>query len=111
MIINILGTDYDFKKDDLNNPDLALNDGVCKTFDKEIIVRRKEYMDGNTEKGKTYRYNHVLRHELIHAVAEESGVSYGENEELVDWIAHIIPIINTKIAELVIADEKELKGE
>lgn len=111
MIINILGTDYDFKKDDLNNPDLALNDGLCKVFDKEIIVRKKEYMDGNSQKGKTYRYNHVLRHELIHAVAEESGVRYGDNEALVDWIAHIIPIINTKIAELVIADEKELKGE
>lgn len=100
MIIKILGQKYNFRHSDLNEMDLAQNDGVCKTFDKEIILREKQYMDGTIGKGQEYRYDHVLRHELIHAFSEECGVRYGEDEALVDWIAHIIPMIN-EVFELV----------
>ena len=92
--INILGTPYTFKVDDLNNEDLATNDGLCLIFDKEIIVRATDYMGGLTEQSRKSRADHVVRHELIHAVAQECGVSYGNDEDLVDWIAHIIPIVN-----------------
>lgn len=92
--INILGTDYTFKVDDLNNEELAQNDGLCRIYDKEIIVRATDYMGGLTEKSRQSRTDHVVRHELVHAVAQECGVSYGDNEDLVDWIAHIIPIVN-----------------
>ena len=98
--INILGTPYTFKVDDLNNEELATNDGLCRIFDKEIIVRATEYMAGLTDQTKQNRTDHVIRHELIHAVAQECGVSYGENEDLVDWIAHIIPIVNKAFAEI-----------
>ena len=94
MKVNILGTDYEYMEDDLNNPELAQNDGICRIYDKEIIVRKRDYMSGMTEESKEKRKKHVIRHELVHAAAEESGVQYGENEELVNWIAHIIPIIN-----------------
>lgn len=92
--VNILGTEYEFYVDDLNNPDLAENDGLCLVYDKKIIVRATKHMNGDTNTSKQYRSDHVIRHELIHAVAEECGVSYGDNEELVNWIAHIIPIVN-----------------
>ena len=94
MILNILGTEYTFETDDLNNKDLAVSDGLCRIYDKQILLRKKEFMDADTEKGTEYRFDHVIRHELIHAFAEESGVMYGDNEKLVDWIAHMIPLIN-----------------
>ena len=47
-----------------------------------------------------YRELHVMRHELVHALAEECGVAYGNDESLVDWIAHIIPHVNRAMEEL-----------
>ena len=99
--INIFGTDYNFKFDNLNNPDLAQNDGICKIYDKEIIVREAKYLPGEKEESRKNRQDHVIRHELIHAVAQETGVKYGDNEDLVDWIAHIIPIVNKAYTEII----------
>lgn len=98
--INILGTLYTFKVDDLNNEELAMNDGLCRIFDKEIVVRATQYMPGHTEQSRQNRTDHVVRHELVHAVAQECGVPYGDNEDLVDWIAHIIPIVNKAFDEI-----------
>lgn len=98
--INILGTPYTFMVDDLNNADLADADGFCRRFDKEIVVRATDYMGGMTEQSRQIRTDHVVRHELAHAVAQECGVAYGDNEELVDWIAHIIPIVNKAFDEI-----------
>lgn len=98
--INILGTPYTFKVDDLNNEELATNDGFCRINDKEIVVRATDYMGGMTEQSRQIRADHVVRHELVHAVAQECGVAYGDNEELVDWIAHIIPIVNKAFDEI-----------
>ena len=98
--INILGTDYTFKVDDLNNPDLGTNDGYCKVFDKEICVRATEFMAGDSQVAKEKRTDHVVRQELVHAVAQEWGAPYVDNEDLVDWIAHIIPIINKAFNEI-----------
>lgn len=100
MKLNILGTEYDFKVDDLNNQELASNDGLCRIYDKEIVIRATDYMCGNSEEAKKKRTDHVVRHELVHAVAQECGVNYGENEDLVDWIAHIIPIVNKAFDEI-----------
>lgn len=45
------------------------------------------------------RTKHVIKHEIIHAFMDESGVftsSWAHNEELVDWIAwHLDGIYNT----------------
>lgn len=102
--INILGTAYTFREDDLNNPVLAEADGICELYDKEIIVRKQEYMAGNTDKARKYRYDHVVRHEIIHAIAEESGVQYGNDEALVDWIASIVPKVQNAFIEITAGD-------
>lgn len=95
-----MGVPYTYKEDDLNNPLLAQADGICQLFGKEIVVRKTEYLDGNTTEEKAYRKDRVLRHELVHAIAEECGVRYGDNEDLVDWIAHIIPIVEKAFNEV-----------
>ena len=94
MDANIFGVKYKVKVLDLNEPLLAANDGMCKIYDKEILLRKAYLMGADTNEGNIKRFNQVLRHELVHACAQECGVSYGDNEELVDWIAHIIPTIN-----------------
>ena len=98
--IDILGTPYAFMVDDLNNPELGTNDGYCKVFDKEICVRATEFMAGYSQKAKENRTDHVIRHELVHAVAQECGAPYVDNEDLVDWIAHIIPIVNKAFEQI-----------
>ena len=103
--VNIMGVEYSYKFDDLNNQELATADGVCKIFDKEILLRKLEYMAGYTKEVKNKRLEHVIRHELVHAVANECGVQYGENEDLVDWIAHIIPIVNKAFNEVKVNGE------
>lgn len=109
--INILGTEYNFATDDLNNPELAEADGICEVYDKKILLREKEYMSGNSDKGKENRYNHVLRHELVHAIAQECGVQYGNDEALVDWVAHIIPLVNEIIVKINMeALEEDIKA-
>lgn len=98
--VNIKGQDYKFERDDLNNPGLATADGYCMLYGKEICVRERQYLPGDTEKEKIYREEHVVRHELIHALSEECGVNYGDNEDLVDWIAAIIPHVNKAVDQL-----------
>ena len=105
MKLNILGTDYEYFRDDLNNPDLATNDGYCQLYDKNICVRERKYLSGISEQAKISREAHVIRHELIHAIAQETGVEYGDNEPLVDWIAHIIPFVNKAVDEINKATE------
>lgn len=94
MTINVLNEQYEYMESDLNNPELAEADGLCQLFDKVIILRKEEYLSGFSPKAKQRRREDVIRHELVHAFAQESGVQYGENEELVDWIARMIPKIN-----------------
>ena len=98
--INILGTIYEFKTGDLNERELAEADGICELYDKYILLRSPEYMCGQSAQARQNRYDHVLRHEIIHAIAHECGVKYGDDENLVDWIAHIIPIVNNAVREI-----------
>ena len=98
--VNIKGQEYEVFRDDLNNPDLAENDGYCELYDKNICVRHIEYLPGKSKEAKKIREEHVVRHELIHALAEECGVAYGDDENLVDWIAAIIPHVNMAVDQL-----------
>lgn len=82
--VNILGTEYTIIQDNsLLNTDM---DGCCKRYDREIRIRNVEHMLEDTDQieAKETRYNEVLRHEIIHAFFDESGLSdYSDNEQLV----------------------------
>lgn len=93
--INILGTDYTiYKRTEAEDPNLNGIVGYCDATNKTIVVHT---MDGmQAESGLPigdgqYAQNETLRHEIIHAFLNESGLS-GEcdwacNEEMVDYFA------------------------
>ena len=90
--VNILGTEYSIEVDD--NLDKTQIDGLCKVYDKQITVRNVDSMlcDDDSTDTKKKRYNEVLRHEIIHAFFNESGLDdYSSNEQLVNWIAIQFP--------------------
>lgn len=102
MKVNILGTDYEIikkKYDEEEAFDRRSIDVYCDPYLKQIV-----YCDMTTYKGwenETPETAHVcekdtLRHEIVHAFLDESGlldstIHYGggwaKNEEMVDWIA------------------------
>lgn len=92
MKVNILGTEYTVYED--NGLEKLGLDGCCKKYDKEISIRSIENMleDGDHYESKLERHCEVMRHELIHAFFNESGLDeYGNDEQLVDWLAMQFP--------------------
>lgn len=90
---NVLGTKYTLRLDDMNNTFLTTHDGICNVYTKEIIIREPQYLLGD-DVGKNeqlVRFSETLRHELVHAFCKEAGVHYDDDENLVDWIAQMIP--------------------
>jgi hypothetical protein len=82
ILVNILGTNYEivFSSDTDKYPELKQNDGFTCYRRKLIVV------DSNDE----FVREHILRHEIVHAFLNESGLntqSWADNEEIVDWIA------------------------
>lgn len=108
MKVNVLGTDYKIIADDsIITQDI---DGLCKSYDKKILIRSKANMlcSDDSEKVKDIRYKEVLRHELVHAFFEESGLDdYSNNEQLVNWLATQFPKMLKAFME---ADCVGLKG-
>lgn len=91
----ILGTDYEIVIDDLNNVELSDYSGKCYGYKKQILLRHPQYMftDNASDEEKRERFTEVLTHELIHAFARETASHYDDDENLVDWIAILIPKI------------------
>ena len=102
MTVNVLGTDYQIltKKYD-EDEQLKKNSwsGYCSEIMKEIVVCEMKtfpgYQDASEEEIKRVQKD-ILRHEIVHAFFNESGLSYSslqysggwaKNEEMVDWFA------------------------
>lgn len=108
MKVNILGTEYKIKRKKYNECLEFKENGwgaFCNEYDKEIIIGILDSFP-NTESDSREALKKVeeqcLRHEIIHAFLNESGLSdnthYGncgwaKNEEMVDWIAIQFPKI------------------
>ncbi|CDB29270.1 uncharacterized protein BN490_00542 [Firmicutes bacterium CAG:137] len=96
-VVSVLGTPYTiYQGDSVDFPDLADCDGYCDTTIKTIIVSDMSESAGKPgAKADLEHYKRkVIRHELLHAVLFESGLScnsWGENEEIVDWFAIQFP--------------------
>ena len=92
--VDVLGTIYSIEKsnklDDLRLENLA---GYCDTSTNQIVI--DTFKCDNLSKADLGKYEReVIRHELIHAFLNESGLSdcsWGCNEEIVDWIALMFP--------------------
>lgn len=106
MKVKILGTDYNitYKDDDVvcEDMDCAPGEcgGYCNEFSQVIIVANLNLCKDNEATKKILRERN-LRHEIIHAFLNESGLSnnsnniccWAKNEEMVDWIAIQFPKI------------------
>lgn len=92
--INILGVPYEIivmsEKEDSKLEDTY---GYCDPSVKQIIISNmSELMKKKDSVADLDEYrNKVIRHEIIHAMFYESGLSdqceYAMNEELIDWIS------------------------
>ena len=101
--VNILGTEY--KIEFLNKKQWAKEnkktanefDGFCYCYEKKIQVL--------TYKRSKEHINSILRHEIIHAFQNESGVRYAmdnnwDKESETDWLAYQLPKISEVFKEL-----------
>lgn len=97
-IVSVLGVPYSiYEGNTLDFPDLCDVDGYCDTTIKQIVVSDMSETEGKPgAKADLAHYQRkVIRHELIHAMLFEAGLScnspWAENEEAVDWIAIQFP--------------------
>lgn len=95
MMVNILGREYSI----YTRPraeDVKLNecDGYCDYSVGEIVTVQRED-DPMNMRDQGVIEKRILRHEIIHAFAFESGLAddsvWAMNEEMTDWIAHQFP--------------------
>lgn len=113
--INILGAEYSIGIHKMDE-DSTLKDnswmGYCDEDEKLIIVADlddENYFRYESENSKDFSFKKTLRHEIIHAFLNESGLSdsalnysagWAKNEEMVDWLAIQYPKISKVFAEL-----------
>lgn len=118
--ISILGTEYRIESHKVSGDEwlekrrLA---GYCSEESKLIVVAdmsEKEYFDGMDEKEQEIYRKKVLRHEIIHAFLNESGLSdsasvpsgaWAKHEEMIDWFAIQSPKIFAVFMELGLIED------
>lgn len=95
--VMILGTEYKIiqSRDD-EDSNLIDVDAYVDSSVKKIVVNTR-MMEGATIEEPIMYYKKVMRHEIIHAFLEESGLSVqakwdeSHNEQMVDWVAIQFP--------------------
>ena len=108
MKINILGTEYEFCVKSYDSEPSFKEKGIsgyCDGVLKQIVLCEPKSMpdfeDETPEFCATYQ-REVMRHEIVHAYLNESGLTdctmsydgaWARNEEMVDWIAQQGPKI------------------
>lgn len=101
MKVNVLGAEYTLIKDATveDYPDIEGCDGYCDWTSKTIVIRAESKED-NSDRFEIFT-NKVIRHELIHAFYNESGLQFeSHNEQTVDWIALQLPKMAKLFEEL-----------
>lgn len=115
ITVNILGTEYRIETHKVSEDDYMKENrlaGYCGEEDKLIVVAdmsEKQYFIGMDAQGQEAYRKKTLRHEIIHAFLNESGLSdsasipagaWAKHEEMVDWIAMQSPKIFKVFQEL-----------
>lgn len=90
--VNILGQPYEiiFRSKDEHDPKLFDANGYTEPWSHKLVVEDFTPDEKTVENPDAFKAK-VLRHEITHAFLHESGLracSWGDNEEIVDWIAH-----------------------
>ena len=113
--VNILGTDYKIEIHKISEDKIMKDNkwqGYCEEDSHLIVVAdmdETEYFQFADEKGKDESAKQTLRHEIIHAFLNESGLkssslqyqsAWAKNEEMVDWLATQFPKIAKVFAYL-----------
>lgn len=113
--INILGTIYNIRKVDAGEDeymDKMRFGGYCDSISKEIVILNARTLPDFADEPieiTIRREKETLRHEVIHAFFNESGLkqnalptetAWAKNEEMVDWIAIQFPKILRVFIEL-----------
>ena len=106
MKVDVLGTKYTIKRVNFNQDEYMTKmqfGGYCDNGTKTIVILNlKTTPDWKNEDEHIIRQqeNTTIRHELIHAFLNESGLGYNsfpaeqawaKNEEMVDWFAIQMP--------------------
>lgn len=117
--INILGTEYRIETHKVSEDSYLEENklsGYCGEEEKLIVIAdmtEEKYFTGMDEKAQASYRKRVLRHEIMHAFLNESGLSdssnrfdgaWAKNEEMVDWFAIQFPKIFEVYLELGIID-------
>ena len=100
--VNVLGTEYKIEVKKIDDDYFMKEKGFCGHCDehtKSIVIADRNddtyFKDMSAEK-RIIDTKETLRHEIVHAFFDESGLSYNsnnsngawaKNEEMVDWIA------------------------
>lgn len=113
--VNILGTEYKIQiKNYEDDPEFKRNnwDGYSDGYSHLLVIcDMRTHPAGENETALTcINYEkHTLRHEIVHAFLNESGLKesagkyrgpWSKNEEMVDWMATQIPKITKLYKEL-----------
>jgi hypothetical protein len=110
MKVDILGTKYRIYTSNADKePALRGLGGFEDNTTKEICIDEsyvtEKGLPANSLKDMSVQYRHILRHEIIHAFLDESGLEIeSRNELLVDWIATQFPKMQ-KVFEKVGVDK------
>ena len=117
--ISILGTEYRIEIHKVSEDEFLEKNrlsGYCGEENKLIVVAdmsEKKYFDGMDENEQDIYRKKVLRHEIIHAFLNESGLSdsasipsgaWAKHEEMIDWFAIQSPKLFTAFLELGLID-------
>ena len=112
---NILGTKYTIRKVSPGQDEFMERmqfGGYCDGVGKEIVLLNLKLLPDWANEPReviTEKENETLRHEIIHAFLNESGLgwnsmpverAWAKNEEMVDWIAIQFPKISKVFKEL-----------
>lgn len=117
--INVLGMEYRIETHKVSEDSYLEENklaGYCGEEEKLIVVAdmsEEKYFTGMDEKAQASYRKRVLRHEIMHAFLNESGLSdssnrfdgaWAKNEEMVDWFAIQSPKIFEVYKELGILE-------
>ena len=112
--INVLGTEYTIEIRKISEDEYMRKNnfaGYCAEYSKTIViadVTEQEYFGEMDENEKEESRKRTLRHELIHAFLNESGLSsdasatsgaWAKHEEMIDWFAIQSPKIYKVFSE------------